>query len=119
MKRFYIFILLCNLIITSNAQFTTARNGTNSTTNSRTQIKILKTYPNPATTYITFEFQRSYSAGLTIEIYNLPGKKVASSNNIANSVTITLQNFYRGVYIYKLIDKNGKVMESGKFQVVK
>jgi hypothetical protein len=117
MKHFYIFTLFICVAFNIVAQSSTARNG--DATFARTQIKILKTYPNPATTYITFEFQRSYSSGLGLEIYNLPGKKVAAVNNVTSSTTIQLQNFFRGVYLYKLIDKNGKVMESGKFQVTK
>jgi hypothetical protein len=118
MKYFYILIICSFFTSVSVAQTTTtARNG--DVTIPRVAVKILKVFPNPATTYITFEFQRSYNTGLAIEIYNLPGKKVAGANNLSSSTTIQLQNFYRGVYIFKLLDRNGKVMESGKFNVVK
>lgn len=118
MKKLYTLVFITLIAVSSAAQNSTARD--NYITTSRgTNIKILKVFPNPATTFITFEFQRSYSAGLSIEVYNLPGKKVAAAGNISTSTTILLQNFYRGVYIFKLLDRNGKVLESGKFQVVK
>lgn len=80
-------------------------------------VKIIKTYPNPAIDRVTFEFNRSYNSGYSIEIYNLPGKRVAILSNVSTSTPLFLQNYYRGVYIYKLVDRNGRVIESGKFQV--
>lgn len=47
------------------------------------------------------------------------GKKVYELQNVNNKNTVDLSNFYRGVYIFQLRDKNGKIVESGKFQVVK
>ena len=34
-------------------------------------------------------------------------------------ITIPLDDFYRGMYVYQLSDKDGKIIDSGKFQVVK
>ena len=79
--------------------------------------KIIKTYPNPATSYITFDVQNNYQRGLTIVVYNFLGKKVYESQNISEKTTLTLSDFNRGVYIYHLTDQSGKVMDSGKFQV--
>ncbi len=31
---------------------------------------------------------------------------------------VSLSNFYRGVYIFRVTDKSGLVVDSGKFQVV-
>ena len=82
------------------------------------QDRIIKLYPNPATTYVTFDLQKNYQQGLTINVYNgVLGKKVYESINVAAKTTIDLNNFNRGVYIYHLIDPNGKIIESGKFQV--
>ena len=39
--------------------------------------------------------------------------------NVSDQTTINLTDFTRGVYIYKLFDKNGKMVETGKFQVSK
>jgi hypothetical protein len=123
MKKFYFLLLLVSFSLSSGviAQTTTSRgsNGNLPLQDPPATVKILKSYPNPATTFITFEFQRNFASGYALEIYNLPGKRVALAANISSKITIQLQNFYRGVYIYKLIDRTGRVAESGKFQVTK
>lgn len=85
-----------------------------------TQTGILRFYPNPATTVITFDFQRSYDKGYSIQIYNaVLGRKMLEQTNIPEKISIDLGNFTRGVYVYQLIDKAGKLVETGKFQVSK
>jgi hypothetical protein len=82
------------------------------------QDRIVKLYPNPATTYVTFDLQKNYKQGLTLTIYNgVLGKKMYESSNLSSRVTIDLNEFNRGVYIYHLVDATGKIIESGKFQV--
>lgn len=78
--------------------------------------RIVKLYPNPATSYITLE-QKGYEKGLSIQVYNFLGKKMYESQNVAEKITIDLADFNRGVYIYHLRDQSGKIIESGKFQV--
>ena len=34
------------------------------------------------------------------------------------TIDLKEEKFYRGVYIYQLLDKNGSIMESGKILVV-
>lgn len=81
--------------------------------------KILKFFPNPASSYINFDFQKSYEKGFNLQIYNFMGKKVFDINNTPSQVRVSLQDFYRGIYIYQLRNKNGQIVESGKFQVLK
>jgi hypothetical protein len=87
------------------------------TTNPDMAGKVVKLYPNPATTYITFDVQKSNQKGLTILVYNFLGKKMYEGQNAAEKTTISLTDFTRGVYIYHLVDPSGKVLDSGKFQV--
>ena len=83
-----------------------------------TQDRIVKLYPNPATTYVTFDLQKNYRSGLTITVYNgVLGKKVFESANVSSKVTVDLSDFNRGVYIYHVSDAGGRIIESGKFQV--
>jgi hypothetical protein len=81
--------------------------------------RIMKFYPNPATTFIKAEFQKNYNSGYTLQIINFIGKQVYEAKNVNSSVTLDLSNYTRGVYIYQLKDQSGKVIESGKFQVSK
>jgi hypothetical protein len=47
------------------------------------------------------------------------GKKVYEIKNTPSRFTLNLEDFYRGIYVYQLRDKNGVTLESGKFQVSK
>jgi Secretion system C-terminal sorting domain len=79
--------------------------------------KVVKLYPNPATSFITLELQKNFQKGLTVVVYNFLGKKMYESQNVSEKTTITLNDFTRGVYIYHLTDQSGKVLDTGKFQV--
>lgn len=81
-------------------------------------IKIIRLYPNPATSFINFEF-KNISEPYSIQIYNFLGKKVYSQLVTSNKITIPVDNLYRGLYIYQLKDAFGNIEESGKFQVVR
>ncbi len=108
-------ILSFILLIATNSQGQSAR----STPATIAADRIVKLYPNPATTYITFDLQKGYERGLSIQVYSFLGKKMYESQNIPSKVTVDLSEFNRGLYMYHLIDVTGKVVESGKFQVTK
>ena len=114
MKKFLLIASILIITTFSQAQSKIAL------TNMGTQTSILRFYPNPATTGITFDFQRLYEKGYSIQIYNaVLGRKMIEQLNINNKTTIDLSNFTRGVYVYQLFDRNGKLVETGKFQVSK
>ena len=80
--------------------------------------RIIKLYPNPATSYVTFDLQKANEKGLSIQVYNFLGKKMYENQSVTTEkVTVDLAEFNRGVYIYHLRDLSGKIIESGKFQV--
>lgn len=82
--------------------------------------KITHFYPNPATSYINFTFESSVDKSYTLQIYSFMGKKMNETRITDNKLTINLDdNYYRGLYIYQLKDKTGRIIESGKFQVSK
>ncbi|MCA0396830.1 MAG: T9SS type A sorting domain-containing protein [Bacteroidetes bacterium] len=83
------------------------------------QVSAIKFYPNPAVSYITFEFPSNYEKGYSFEVYNFLGKKVFEQKNINPKTTIDLSQYYRGIYIFQLRDKAGRIVESGRFQVNK
>ena len=80
---------------------------------------ILRFYPNPATSVVTFDFQKGFDKGHSIQVYSFLGKKMYEASNINAGTTLNLTEFTRGVYIYQLRDRSGKIVESGKFQVSK
>jgi hypothetical protein len=81
--------------------------------------RIAKLYPNPATSYITFDLQKGYEKGMSIQIYSFLGKRMHEVTNASQKNTVDLNAFTRGLYMFHLIDPAGKVIESGKFQVTK
>jgi len=82
-------------------------------------IKIVKFYPNPATTSITFEFIKGTGKDYNLLIYNSLGKKVLEVKNLSITNPVNLNDLNRGVYIFQLRDNSGKIVEAGKFQVSK
>ena len=85
------------------------------------ELKIVKFYPNPAVSYITFELDKELSANKTysLQIYNFLGRKVSDISAVNAQTKIDLTNFVRGIYIFQLKDQNGRITESDKFQVNK
>jgi hypothetical protein len=81
--------------------------------------KIIRFFPNPASSNINFELQRGYDQSYTLVLFNFMGKKLEEFTPSSQLVNLSLNNFYRGIYIFQLRDKTGKIIESGRFQVVK
>lgn len=110
----FILILIIGLNFTSFAQNRTFSDEVGVPT------KYIKSYPNPATAVVNFEFQKGYNRNFSIQVLNSIGKKMFDAKHIPSLLSINLkeEKFYRGIYIYQLIDKNGIVVESGKILVV-
>ncbi|HEY1872088.1 MAG TPA: T9SS type A sorting domain-containing protein [Chitinophagaceae bacterium] len=115
MRIFYLVFLIVFLTATgANAQSRTPGfpdNGSPAT---------VRFYPNPATSFITFEdFAKKYDKNYTIQLFNFLGKKVFEFNLNDQKNIVNLSDFFRGIYIFQLRDPSGKILESGKFQVNK
>lgn len=82
-------------------------------------VKTVKFYPNPAVSIINFEFEKTYDKSYNLIIYNFIGKKIIEQKVTDQKISFALTDFYRGVYIFQLRDKQGNIVESGKFQVTK
>jgi hypothetical protein len=87
--------------------------------NAENVVKVVRFYPNPASSFINFEFKETRLANFSFKVFNFIGKKVLEINNLTPRTVVNLNDYFRGVYIFQLTDRNGKVVESGKFQVVK
>ncbi|HET9746957.1 MAG TPA: T9SS type A sorting domain-containing protein [Chitinophagaceae bacterium] len=113
MKRFLLFISII-LLTTINSKGQSGRDPSPDALQ-----RILKVYPNPATTFTKFEFQKNFGQGYTLQVINFIGKQVFEAKNISSTTTLDLSAYNRGVYIYQLKDQSGRILESGKFQVSK
>lgn len=80
---------------------------------------IVRLYPNPATSFVYFDLGKAINRGYSIQVFSFLGRKMYSATNISQRVTLNLTDYNRGVYIYQLRDRNGKLVECGKFQVSK
>jgi hypothetical protein len=84
------------------------------------EAKVTHFYPNPATNYINFTFDKSVDRSYTLQIYNFIGRKMNETRVSDLKLTISLDDSYlRGLYIYQLRDQTGRIVDSGKFQVSK
>lgn len=82
--------------------------------------KIAHFYPNPATSYINFTFDKTVDKSFTLQVYNFIGRKMNDIRISDSKITINLDdNYLRGLYVYQLRDQSGRIVESGKFQVNK
>lgn len=118
MKKFYLIFILLFLIGGANAQ---SKGGEGNFLSTFDKAKIVRFFPNPATTVINFEFTRAEEKtnNYTLQVYNFLGKKIVEFNAVNQKTIVPLTDFYRGVYIFQLRDKSGRIIESGKFQVNK
>ena len=80
---------------------------------------VVKFYPNPATSFITFDFQKGFDKGYDIQVFNFLGKMVYEQKNVPEKTTLNLNDYNRGVFIFQVRDRDGRIVTSGKFQVSK
>lgn len=99
--------IILSIAINSNGQKSAPGDGNNT---------VVRFYPNPATNFITFDFNNN--EGYNLQIFNFLGRKMSEAN-VSNKTTVNLSDYTRGMYIYQLRDRSGRMIESGKFQVSK
>ena len=76
-------------------------------------------YPNPASSFITFDLLKDLGKNYSIQVFNFLGKKVYEFRTTDQKTIVNLSDFFRGIYIFQLRDPTGKIIQSGKFQVNK
>jgi hypothetical protein len=76
-------------------------------------------FPNPATTFINFEFKNPVEKGSVLEVYSFLGRRMANINVVSRRMTVTLNEYVTGIYVFQLRDAAGRVVETNKFQVAK
>jgi hypothetical protein len=112
----YLYTILLGSLLIVGSSFTSSIGGGETLVNA----KITKAYPNPATSYIVFEFDKTVDRSFSLQIFAFYGKKMTEIHINESKLNINLDdNYMRGLYIYQLVDLSGKIVESGKFQVNK
>lgn len=85
--------------------------------NGTTAEKHVSCYPNPAISYINFKFDKSVPKEARLFVFSFTGKKMEELAINSQILKVTLDNYYRGLYVYQLRSASGAILESGKFQV--
>ena len=113
MRNFYIALFI---ILLSSTQ---VKSQTRPLSSPDLEAPVIKFYPNPAISVITFDFQKAIDKSYSFQIYNFLGKKVFEAPAVEQKTLVNLSDFFRGIYIFQLKDQNGKILSTGKFQVSK
>jgi len=112
--KFLVYLSLFIFALAANLSFTTPAENAGDE-----KPLIVRYYPNPATTFISFEFEKEATKSYTLQVYNFLGRMMVETRIQSSKATIDLTEFNRGIYFYQLRDKSGHIAESGKFQVIK
>ncbi len=83
------------------------------------RVEVVRCFPNPATSFVNFEFDKNIDKTYVLQVYSFVGKKMMETPVSSNKITITLNDFNRGLYVFQLRDKSGETVVAGKFQVIK
>lgn len=119
-NRYTIILLICMILGSSFAPDAIPFTKNTEITFGETSSKVTRYYPNPATTVINFEFDKTVDKTYTLLITNFLGKRMTEVRINESKITISLDDqYYRGLYIYQLRDQSNRIVESGRFQVVK
>jgi len=74
---------------------------------------LVTVYPNPSNGIFTIEQSAEKQSGV-IEVYNVLGEKVFKSSFSAPRFTLDLSGQPAGIYLYRLITQEGKLISTGK-----
>jgi hypothetical protein len=72
-------------------------------------------YPNPASAAVNFSI--SGAPAHAIDVYDITGKKVNTYPVKDFNLTINTSSYPTGIYLYKVYNKSGEVMKTGKFNI--
>lgn len=72
-------------------------------------------FPNPATDRLTISFDNKQNASFDVHIYDIRGRQVYTSKTNAETLSLSIASFNKGLYFYKLVSEADKVYTSGKF----
>lgn len=76
--------------------------------------KGIKLYPNPVSSHLNIEFDRSAASRVSIFIYDMNGREVMKRNNVLSGAEFNLTRFGKGAYTIKIVDGNGRLISQQK-----
>lgn len=114
MRQCLKFFIPVALLMTSTWGMSQARKGIGAE-----NVRKTLAYPNPARAFVRIQYKANEPVPATLSIFNFMGKKQMETHQPGNNIYIDLSDFKRGIYIYQYRDRNGQVIDTGKFQVEK
>ena len=109
--KFLVVISVCLLGFVANGQKPT------NPTPGPNQATLVRFYPNPAVNFITFEIKEPVQRGTNIQVFSFLGRQVATIPVNGQRITVSLNDYFKGIYVFQVKDPKGKVLETNKFQV--
>jgi len=67
----------------------------------------ITTFPNPTHSKFNFKIKSNKNEDITIEIYNILGRKIESFQKVPGNSEIDLTNYPNGIYYINYLSKNG------------
>ncbi len=78
-----------------------------------TSVSDIIVYPNPAHSHINIELENLTEDWL-LHVYTITGQRILSKHNLTPTLTLNLNTFNEGTYMYQVILSNGTI-KTGKF----
>ena len=78
----------------------------------------IKVYPNPANQYVNFEIDMQDPQNVTVEIYDLYGRRIGGAQFNNTHTEISTQQWAEGVYLWK-VTQTDKVLKQGRVIIIK
>ena len=79
-----------------------------------TEALYLRAYPNPASSKLHFNVS-DRMVGHTIRVINVLGSEVMNYELVSTRDAMDVSPLQTGVYLYRVMDKNDKIVLTGKF----
>ena len=112
MKRLCTFIIAG--FIFSNISAQSAASTESSASEIMTDAIYARAYPNPASSRLHFSISERM-IGCSVRVINVLGAEVLSYETVSARDAIDVSTLQSGVYIYRILDKNDKILLMGKF----
>jgi hypothetical protein len=75
----------------------------------------LSVYPNPASDLINFAID--YNKATAVKMMDITGRVIETVNFNLNNAQVDVRNYNAGIYMYQVLDNEGKVVKAGKVTV--
>ena len=79
------------------------------------QTILLGAYPNPATE--NFNIISKSANAVKVEVYDLSGRLIENQTFNNDAVSINVNNYTAGMYVYKVLDADSRILKTAKFTV--